>query len=199
MSLADQSLKHFNIKNLLGKGGMGEVYLAEDTRLERNVAVKILAEKYSKSTNRLNRFVQEAKAASALNHPNIITIYEIGEFENKHYIATEFIEGETLHRRLKGKPLPITFALDIAIQIASALEAAHEAGIVHRDIKPENIMIRPDGFVKILDFGIAKLTEKQTTKFGIRQICESRGENFSRNDYGNAALYVARTSARFGG
>lgn len=161
-SPVNTQIKHFNIKNLLGKGGMGEVYLAEDTRLGRNVAVKILAEKYSKSSNRLHRFVQEAKAASALNHPNIITIYEIGEFENKHFIATEFIEGETLHRRLKGKPLEIRAALDIAVQIASALEAAHDAGIIHRDIKPENVMIRPDGFVKILDFGIAKLTEKQT-------------------------------------
>ncbi len=162
MSLAIKSLKHFEIVKLLGVGGMGEVYLAEDTRLGRKVAIKFLAEKYSSSTNRLNRFVQEAKSASALNHPNIITIYEIGEFENKHFIATEFIEGETLHRRLKGKPLEIRFALEIAIQIASALEAAHDAGIVHRDIKPENVMIRPDGFVKILDFGIAKLTEKQT-------------------------------------
>ncbi|MEZ5428256.1 MAG: serine/threonine-protein kinase [Pyrinomonadaceae bacterium] len=155
-------MKHFEIKELLGSGGMGEVYLAEDTRLERKVALKFLAAQYSQSTNRLGRFIREAKAASALNHPNIITIYEIGEFENQHFIATEFIEGDTLHRRLRGKPLELKTALDIAIQIASALEAAHRAGIVHRDIKPENVMIRPDGLVKILDFGIAKLTEKQT-------------------------------------
>ena len=160
MSLSNQIVGHFAIAGLLGKGGMGEVYLAEDTRLGRKIAIKFLAEKYSKSSNRLNRFKQEAKAASALNHPNIITIFEIGEFENKHFIATEYIEGDTLHRRLKGKPLEIVFALEIAIQIASALEAAHKAGIVHRDIKPENVMIRPDGLVKILDFGIAKLTEK---------------------------------------
>ncbi len=174
-SLENLQIQHFKIKNLLGKGGMGEVYLAEDTKLERLVAIKFLAEKYSKSANRLNRFVREAKSASALNHPNIITIYEIGEFENKHFIATEFIEGETLHRRLKGKPLEIRFALEIAVQIASALEAAHDAGIIHRDIKPENVMIRPDGFVKILDFGIAKLTEKQTL-------------NSESNKYANLAI-----------
>ncbi len=161
-SLEKLQIRHFKIEKLLGKGGMGEVYLAEDKRLERKVAIKFLAEKYGKSSNRLNRFIREAKSASALNHPNIITIYEIGEFENKHFIATEFIEGETLHRRLRGKPLEIRAALEIAVQIASALEAAHAAGIVHRDIKPENIMIRPDGLVKILDFGIAKLSEKQT-------------------------------------
>lgn len=161
MTLSNKRVGHFAIADLLGKGGMGEVYLAEDTRLGRNVAIKFLAEKYSKSSGRLGRFVQEAKAASALNHPNIITIYEIGEFEGMHFIATEYIEGDTLHKRLQGKPLEIDFALDIAVQVASALEAAHKAGIVHRDIKPENVMIRPDGLVKILDFGIAKLTEKK--------------------------------------
>jgi serine/threonine protein kinase/tetratricopeptide (TPR) repeat protein len=161
MSLSKKLVGHFSIAELIGKGGMGEVYLAEDTRLGRKVAIKFLAEKYSKSSGRLGRFVREAKAASALNHPNIITIYEIGEFEEMHFIATELIEGDTLHKRLKGKPLEIDFALDIAVQVASALEAAHKAGIVHRDIKPENVMIRPDGLVKILDFGIAKLTEKQ--------------------------------------
>ncbi len=162
MSLSNKQVGHFAVAELIGKGGMGEVYLAEDARLGRKVAIKFLAEKFSKSAGRLGRFVREAKAASALNHPNIITIFEIGEFEGMHFIATELIEGDTLHERLKGKPFEINFALEIAAQVASALEAAHNAGIVHRDIKPENVMIRPDGLVKILDFGIAKLTEKQS-------------------------------------
>ncbi|MDQ3751029.1 MAG: protein kinase, partial [Acidobacteriota bacterium] len=155
------NLSHYRIISKLGEGGMGEVYLAEDTRLERKVALKILPEDFASDTERMRRFVQEAKSASALNHPNIITIYEIGETDNPHFIATEYIEGETLHNRLKSEPLNLKSVLDIAIQVASALEAAHRAGIVHRDIKPENVMVRPDGLVKILDFGIAKLTEKK--------------------------------------
>jgi eukaryotic-like serine/threonine-protein kinase len=110
---------------------------------------------------RMRRFVREAKSASALNHPNIITIYEIGETDHTHFIATEYIEGETLRERLKGSPLKLKSALEIAAQVASALDVAHRTGIVHRDIKPENVMIRPDGLVKVLDFGIAKLTEKR--------------------------------------
>jgi len=151
----------YEIRSLIGAGGMGEVYLAEDTKLERKIALKILPEDLAKDADRMQRFVREAKSASALNHPNIITIYEIGETDNTHFIATEYIEGETLHSRLKKQPLNLKAALDIAIQIASALDAAHRAGIIHRDVKPENVMIRPDGFVKLLDFGIAKLTEKQ--------------------------------------
>ena len=139
---------------------MGEVYLAKDTRLERKTAIKILPGSVAQDAERMQRFVREAKSASALNHPNIITIYEIGETDNTHFIATEYIEGDTLRERLKGSPLNLKSALEIAIQVASALDAAHRTGIVHRDIKPENVMIRPDGLVKILDFGIAKLTEK---------------------------------------
>ncbi|MGI8640309.1 MAG: protein kinase domain-containing protein [Pyrinomonadaceae bacterium] len=154
-------LGRYKIVSKIGAGGMGEVYLAEDTKLERKTALKILPEDLAKDADRMQRFVREAKSASALNHPNIITIYEIGEADNKHFIAAEYIEGETLHSRLKTQPLNIKAALDIAIQVASALDAAHRAGIIHRDIKPENVMIRPDGFVKLLDFGIAKLTEKQ--------------------------------------
>ena len=138
---------------------MGEIYLAQDKRLGRKVALKLLPVQYTQDQDRLRRFVQEAYAASALNHPNIITIYEIGESEGRHYIATEFIEGNTLRKRMTGLKLPISEALDIAIQVISALTAAHAAGIVHRDIKPENVMIRPDGYVKVLDFGLAKLTE----------------------------------------
>jgi serine/threonine protein kinase/Tol biopolymer transport system component len=143
----------------LGSGGMGEVYLAQDTKLGRKVALKLLPEKYTQDPKRLRRFTQEARAASALNHPNIITIHEIGDVDGVHFIATEFIEGVTLRRRLRqGRP-NIKEALDVAIQVANALVAAHSASIVHRDIKPENVMLRPDGYIKVLDFGLAKLIE----------------------------------------
>jgi eukaryotic-like serine/threonine-protein kinase len=144
----------------LGVGGMGEVYLALDPKLGRKVALKLLPEKYTKDPQRLRRFEQEAQAASALNHPNIITIHEIGEVEGIHFIATEFIEGNTLRRLLAKKRLGISETLEIAIQVSNALSAAHAAGIVHRDIKPENIMVRPDGYVKVLDFGLAKLADR---------------------------------------
>ena len=141
---------------------MGEVYLAEDTKLERKVAVKFLNEEFSRNADKLRRFVQEAKAASALNHPNILTVYEIGEGEGKNYIAAEFIEGETLREMLSSKKsISLSAILKIGIQVAEALSAAHAAGIIHRDIKPENIMIRADGYTKVLDFGLAKLTERK--------------------------------------
>ena len=160
-SLTDNTtISHYCILSLLGAGGMGRVYLAHDTKLDRRVALKILPEEFAGDPERMRRFVQEARSASGLNHPNIITIHEIGDFEGSHFIATEYVEGETLSRRLRGEPMSLTSTLDAAIQIASALQAAHTAGIVHRDIKPDNVMIRPDGFVKLLDFGIAKLTEK---------------------------------------
>ena len=152
------SFAHYEKLSQIGSGGMGEVYLADDTRLGRKVAIKFLNEKFSKDETLLNRFKQEAKAASALNHPNILTVYEIGEHEGSHYISTEFIEGKTLRERMK-KRLTFDETLSIVVQTAEALSAAHQAGIVHRDIKPENIMVRPDGYVKVLDFGLAKLTE----------------------------------------
>ncbi|MBA4122955.1 MAG: protein kinase [Acidobacteria bacterium] len=158
---ADTKLGRYKILSLIGAGGMGEVYLAEDTKLERKVALKILPETLAQDEERMRRFIHEAKSASALNHPNIITIYEIGEADNQHFIASEYIEGETLHSKLKAQPINLKPALDIAIQVTSALDAAHRAKIIHRDIKPENVMIRPDGLVKLLDFGIAKLAEKQ--------------------------------------
>ena len=145
---------------------MGEVYLAEDTQLDRRVALKILPAEFANQTDRMNRFVREAKSASALNHPNIITIHEIGTDGSTHFIASEYIEGETLHSQLRLEPPTLKSALEISIQIASALDAAHRAGIVHRDIKPENVIIRPDGLVKILDFGIAKLSELPTSGTG---------------------------------
>ncbi|MDX6406264.1 MAG: eukaryotic-like serine/threonine-protein kinase [Blastocatellia bacterium] len=142
---------------------MGEVFLAEDTKLGRKVALKLLAEELTQNRDRLSRFDQEAYAASALNHPNILTIYEMGDDEGRHFIATEFIEGITLRKRLGGAPMDLGEVLNVAIQVAGALEEAHAARIVHRDIKPENIMIRRNGHVKVLDFGLAKLTEEPDT------------------------------------
>src|SRR5262245_35904127 len=138
-------IDRYQIISPIGSGGMGEIYLAQDTRLNRKVAIKLLPERYTQDPERLRRFEQEAQAASALNHPNIITIFEIGEVNGRHFIATEFIEGATLRRRMALAKMTISEALDIASQVVSALAAAHSAGIIHRDIKPENIMIRPDG------------------------------------------------------
>jgi eukaryotic-like serine/threonine-protein kinase len=153
-------LGHYEILSAIGAGGMGEVYLALDTRLDRQVALKVLPREFASDSDRMRRFVQEAKAASALNHPGIITIFEIGEEEGTPFIVTEFIEGETLRHHLQTSSLTRRGAVDVALQVASALATAHEAGIVHRDVKPENLMIRPDGVVKVLDFGLAKLTGK---------------------------------------
>ncbi len=157
----DSELSHYRIVSKIGAGGMGEVYLAEDTKLDRQVALKVLLAEVADDDGRIMRFVREAKAASALNHPNILTVFEIGNFEGSEYIATEFIDGDTLRDRLVRGDLDLNEALGIALQVAAALGAAHDAGIVHRDIKPENIMIREDGLVKVLDFGLAKLTEKR--------------------------------------
>ena len=159
------SFGHYEIVKQIGAGGMGEVYLAEDTKLDRKVAVKILNEKFAAHESNLQRFVQEARAASALNHPNILVIHEIGKSENSNYIVSEYIEGETLRDNFKQSPSKLSEVLEISIQIANALTAAHAANIVHRDIKPENIMLRPDGFVKILDFGLAKLVEQKAVGF----------------------------------
>jgi serine/threonine protein kinase/tetratricopeptide (TPR) repeat protein len=156
-------IAHYRIINKLGEGGMGEVWLAEDTRLDRKVALKLLPEQFTRDEERVRRFVQEAKAASALNHPNIITIHEIGQTESRHYIAAEFIEGETLRQKLSRGPLTINETIEVAIQVAGALVAAHKAGVIHRDVKPENVMVRRDGIVKVLDFGLAKLIELRIT------------------------------------
>lgn len=156
----------YKVLDSLGAGGMGEVYLARDTRLGRKIALKFLSAEFTKDEERVRRFQQEARAASALNHPNLITIFEIGEVESVHFISTEFIEGETLRQRIAPSRMPTAEICDIAIQVASALSAAHAAGITHRDIKPENIMVRPDGVVKVLDFGLAKLTESSRTPGG---------------------------------
>jgi len=151
---------NYRIVSKLGAGGMGEVFLAEDARLDRKVAVKFLNEELGKDPDKLSRFIQEAKAASALNHPNIITVFEIGSSNDAHYIATEFIDGITLREMLDKKGISLIHALDVTLQIADALAAAHNAGIIHRDIKPENVMIRHDGRIKVLDFGLAKLSRE---------------------------------------
>ena len=158
---AGKCFGHYEIVSQIGAGGMGEVYLAKDKKLDRRVAVKILNEKFSRHESNLNRFIKEAKAASSLNHPNILVIHEIGESGEVHYIVSEFVEGETLREICREKSLPLPEVLEISTQIAGALVAAHSAHIVHRDIKPENIIVRPDGYVKILDFGLAKLIEQK--------------------------------------
>ena len=157
MALASGTkLGSYEIVSSLGSGGMGEVYTARDTRLERSVAIKILPAEFSADSDRLHRFEREARTASALNHPNIVTIYELGHHGCTHYIAMELVEGKTLREMLTGGSLPIRKAIEIAAQVAEGLSKAHEAGIAHRDIKPENLMLSQDGFVKILDFGLAK-------------------------------------------
>src|SRR5438309_3912240 len=159
--LVGQTFGHYKISKRIGSGGMGEVYLATDMTAGRKAALKLLPMRFTGDANRLKRFQQEARAVVGLNHPNILTVYEIGEDHSTHYIASELIEGETLRQRLVRGRIEVGEAVDVAIQVASALAAAHEAGIVHRDIKPGNIMLRPDGYVKVLDFGIAKLAEQE--------------------------------------
>ncbi|MGB7207461.1 MAG: protein kinase [Pyrinomonadaceae bacterium] len=159
------SLGHYKIIKELGTGGMGEVYLAKDEKLDRRVAIKVLNEKFSDDESNLSRFIREAKAASALNHPNILVIHKIGEADGVNYIVSEYVEGETLRTICKEKTLKLSEVLDISIQIAGALATAHKAHLIHRDIKPENIMLRPDGYAKILDFGLAKLIEEKNRSF----------------------------------
>src|SRR5947207_8628271 len=159
--LIGRTIGHYRISESIGAGGMGEVYLATDMTAGRKAALKLLPERFTGDAERLKRFEREARAVVWLNHPNVVTVYEIGEDRSIHYIASELIEGETLRDRLTRGPMQLSDALDVAIQVTSALAAAHQAGIVHRDIKPENMMLRPDGYVKVLDFGIAKLAEQE--------------------------------------
>src|SRR5262245_24585100 len=155
---AGTKLGRYEIRSKIGEGGMGEVYLARDTQLGRDVAVKVLPSTYSDDKERLHRFEQEACAASALNHPNILSIYDVGTNDSSPYVVSELLEGQTLRQRINGVQLPQRKAFDYALQIAHGLAAAHEKGIVHRDLKPDNLFITNDGRVKILDFGLAKLT-----------------------------------------
>src|SRR5580658_8167301 len=153
----------YDIQSLLGSGGMGEVYRARDARLNRIVAIKVLPKSYSADADLLQRFVQEARAAAALNHPNILSIFDIGEERGAPYIVSELLEGQTLRERIRSGPLSSRKAIDYALQVARGLAAAHEKGIVHRDLKPENLFLTNDDRVKILDFGLAKLTRPETS------------------------------------
>ena len=182
--ISGEAFGHFNICSLLGAGGMGQVYLAEDSRLGRKVALKLLPSEFTRDEKRLGRFQNEARAASALNHPNILTIYDIAEIDGKQFIATEFVDGGTLRNRIKHERLTIENALDVAIQVAGALSAAHQAGIIHRDIKPENIMLRRDGLVKVLDFGLAKLVDGPDVAADSRTIIRSGFDDIESRKWG---------------
>ncbi|MBV9243117.1 MAG: serine/threonine protein kinase, partial [Acidobacteria bacterium] len=187
----------YQIISSLGFGGMGEVYLAADDKLARKVAIKILSEKIGDDDDRLHRFRREAIAASALNHPNILTVYDVGEVDGSHYIASEFVDGHTIRHLLSGRRKNIRDILSILTQVADALTCAHAAGIVHRDIKPENIMERRDGWVKVLDFGLAKVFSGQ------RFIADSSAKTLSKHDTARGmmigtAAYMSPEQARGG-
>jgi serine/threonine protein kinase/Flp pilus assembly protein TadD len=195
---ARKRIGRYEICSHLGAGGMGEVYLANDTKLDRKVALKILPSDMvgDPTGERVRRFVQEAKAASALNHPNILTIYEIDEVDSEHFIATEFIDGETLRDRISKGPLSPADALEVGIQVAGALCSTHDVGIIHRDIKPDNIMLRHDGIVKVLDFGLAKLSRERQT-LGTDSLAPT--QNFINTAYGmvlGTAHYMSPEQAR---
>ncbi|MEO6487191.1 MAG: serine/threonine-protein kinase, partial [Thermoanaerobaculia bacterium] len=161
-SLIGTNVGSYRVLEMLGAGGMGEVYVALDTRLGRRVALKFLSAQFTSDRERVRRFRQEAEVASGLNHPNILTIHEFGEHHGVQFIASELVEGETLRSRLGRGPMDLSEIVRVASEVASALRTAHAAGVIHRDIKPENVMLRPDGYVKVLDFGLAKLSEAST-------------------------------------
>ena len=190
----NQIVSRYRIISKLGAGGMGEVYLAQDMNLDRPVALKVLPETVASNEQRMRRFIQEAKAASALNHPNILTIYEIDDSPVGKFIATEFIEGQSIRELMKHGPLTSSQVLDLASQIASALAAAHAAGIVHRDIKPENVMVRSDGLVKVLDFGLAKLIDSRSD--GVDAEAPTRAVNTEPGAVMGTPLYMSPEQAR---
>ncbi len=192
-----ENFSHYEIVATLGRGGMGEVYLAHDRNLDRKVALKFISNVSGDHRERSRRFTREAKAASALNHPNILTIYEIGEVDGAPYIASEFIEGRSLRHTLSvRKPLDLDRALDIAVQVLSALSTAHAAGIIHRDIKPENIMLRQDGVVKVLDFGLAKLTRPVQAASGSESLTREIDDTSTPGMVVGTAQYMSPEQAR---
>src|SRR5688572_28334450 len=166
--IAGKQIGRYQVLTLIGRGGMGEVFLAQDTTLGRKVALKLLRTDFTRNEERLRRFRQEAQAASALNHPNILTIHEIGQDDTLHFMATEYVEGETFRQHISRARIMLGQALDVAVQVASALEAAHRAGIIHRDIKPENVMVRADGYVKVLDLDMPSSPSRKQLKLWLR-------------------------------
>ena len=195
---AGTKLGPYEILSPIGAGGMGEVYRARDTRLAREVAIKVLPESLASDQERLRRFEKEARSASALNHPNIVTIHDIGSESGVSYIAMELVDGTTLRELLASGPLPIKKLLQIAPQIAEGLARAHEAGIVHRDLKPENVMVKKDGLVKILDFGLAKLSSTGSGSGEGSQLPTMTGTTAGRRRR-DRELHVARAGERAGG
>jgi serine/threonine-protein kinase len=172
-SIAGRKVGAYELLASLGKGGMSEVYLARDPRLDRRVALKLLPPAFTADPERIRRLEQEARSLSALNHPNIVTIYEIGQTADEHYLVEEFVEGKTLRQLLSELPsqqMTASQTVEIAVQVGDALAVAHEAGITHRDIKPENVMVRPDGIVKVLDFGLAKVAPLRNAECGMKKL-----------------------------
>src|SRR6478672_1683659 len=162
-----QAVGHYQIIEQIGAGGMGTVYRARDLKLDREVAIKFISSKFERNESGIQRFIQEAKAASALNHPNILTIHEIGEHDGSHYLVSEYIAGKTLRQSINEGVLDLTKKISVFVQIAAGLQAAHAARIIHRDIKPENVILRSDGYTKILDFGLAKLLPAHPSYVGL--------------------------------